>query len=94
LQGQGFQARAVGGRDADRKVEGRGEQRDQRDDEKKAAEAGALDGLAEVFAGHLDADAHLGQARAHAVADAVAEGLLAGGALGLGLCAAAGGLVG
>src|SRR6185437_14156883 len=59
-----------------------------------SAEAGAFDGLAEVLAFHLYAHAHFGEAGAHAVADAVAEGLLAGGTLGVGLAAAAGGEVG
>ena len=49
-------------------------------DEPSLAEAGFFDSLAEVFAGHFDADAHLGQAGAHAVADAVAESLLPRGA--------------
>src|SRR3569623_861722 len=42
-----------------------------------SAEAGALDGLAEVVAAHFNLDAHFGEARAHAVADAIAERLLA-----------------
>src|ERR1039458_5203561 len=54
------------------------------------AEAGALDALAVVLAGHLDPDAHLGQPGSHAVADAVAESLFAGGAFNIGQISATG----
>ena len=53
-------------------------------------EAGPLHGLPEVFALHLDSDAHLGNPRTHTFADAVAQRLLAGRALHIGLSAAAG----
>jgi len=47
-----------------------------------SAKAGALDArLAAILARHPDADAHLGEARQHAVANAVAEGRLTGGPL-------------
>ncbi len=55
---------------------------------------GPTSGLAKILARHLHADAHLGEAGAHAVADAVAEGLLAGGALGIGFRSAAGRQIG
>ena len=50
--------------------------------------------MAKIFAAHIDLHTHLGQARPHAVADAVAEGLFAGGAFDVGLRSAAGGQVG
>src|SRR6185437_13877442 len=55
-----------------------------------SCEAGALDGLAEVLALHLHADAHLRDAGAHALANSIPEAGLAGGALGVGLRAGAG----
>src|SRR5580704_17310816 len=58
-----------------------------------SAEAGALDGLAEVFTGNFDLDAHLSEARSHSIANAVAEGLLAGGTLGATEASAGSGLV-
>src|SRR5579875_1817094 len=60
----------------------------------KSAKAGALYALAKVFAFHLDTYAHFGQPGAHAVADAVAEGGLAGGAFGIGQVAAPGRQIG
>src|SRR4029079_15950992 len=45
-----------------------------------SSEAGALDCLAEVFAGHLNFYAHFGKTGAHAVAEAIAQSLLARGA--------------
>ena len=45
-----------------------------------SAEAGEVDGLAEVYAVHLHHHTHLLEAAAHALSDAVSEGFLAGGA--------------